>query len=387
MLRRWVALGLVVLVAHAAQGCSFFSLGSDELLENRVSFSSNGRFLAVDRRHEGVPDFKARLARDVFPNLGAPDTGIYDGDTEIVDADGEILKTGTEPVEEQPATPRRLARTVALYEARPKAPRLLAEVAVDVDAWEVLVSDEGRIVAINRVTPSTSCSSASEPGDVLLHVYASDGRRIGVLRVEDVFSSGDVRRLTSYHGDNVAYTLRHESDTREVLVLAVNGTERRVDLATASLIDPKTNILPQPRVYAVAASEEMLPRPFETVSADCEEAFAARDTVRLDAEQFYRQAVSGPLPLYPSTMWKARISGWVLAEVVVSEQGRVECVRTTPLPFGGSKVVAEAVRNWRFDPVTVDGRRTRFAGRLLFRFEDLHDAAWQDYLRVAPPVE
>lgn len=177
----------------------------------------------------------------------------------------------------------------------------------------------------------------------------------------------------------------NDSDTREMLVLTVNGVERRIDLATAALLDPKTDIFPRPRVYAVAATNFVQQQPFLAPSADCAAAFAARDLVRLEPDRFYRRAVLATLPPFPEVMRKARIRGSVLADLVVSEQGVVECVRVTPLLFATDAVIA-AAKNWRFDALMIDGRRVKFAGELLFRFDDPDDAAWRDYVAMAPPL-
>jgi hypothetical protein len=364
MLTRIIAGLAIAIAARAAVACSASPLWPETLLENRVISSANGRYLAVDREYAQLPDFTAKPAGEVFPDLLVEMTG---AGTEQVDIDTE---------------PSILPTIVALYEAQPKAPRLLAEMQVDRSTRVILVSDSGRIVAI---TPpeGNGCSAGLEPADPMVIVYFATGQRAGSMTLGSVFSPPDIWRVVSDH-QLIEYTLRNESETREVLVLAVAGTERRIDLATMALLDPKTDLFPVPRVSAVPATDA-LHTPLQAARPDCEAAFGAHDLIRLDSEAFYRRAVVAPLPPFPELMTKARIRGSVLADVLVSEKGEVECVRATSLPFGATQAAIGAAMRWRFEPVRIDGRRVKFAGELLFKFADVDDEDWRNYVATAPP--
>ena len=347
----WVTV-FALLGAGEVAACSMLSWDPDRLLENEVVSSANGRFRAVVRWHDGVPDFTSRRAGDVFPD-GAP--------------------VGSQV-------------TVALYESR-----LLAEIPIDrsrVD--EVFVSDSGRyLVALQRLSGS-NCGY-SESKDPFVTVYRADGVLVGSLKVEDVLGSWDLWNVI--HGlryGGVVYGLRPESDTREVFVVKIQTSdtewvERRIDVATAVLLDPKVDIFPKPRAYVVPV--DVSPREYLPAPADCAAAFDAPDVVRMQSRHFYGRAVFGPLPVFPDVMFKARVRGPVIVDVVVSEYGEVLCTRASGLPFGGTDAASNAARRWRFTPMTFDGRRVKFAGELLFQFQDVDEEKWRDLMRYAPPFE
>jgi hypothetical protein len=347
----WVTVFMLLAVREVA-ACSMMSWDPDRLLENEVVSSANGRFRAVVRWYDGIPDFTSRRAGDVFP-------------------DGE---------------PGRSRVTVALYESR-----LLAQIPIDVNrVGEMFVSDSGRyLVALRRLRGSNCGYTESE--DPFVTVYRADGALVGSLKVDDVLGSWDLWNVV--HGvryGGVEYGLRPESDTREVFVVKIQisdtqWVERRIDVATAALLDPKTEVFPRPHAYATPV--DVPPRDYLPAPADCAAAFDAPDVVRMQSRHFYSRAVFGPVPEYPWIMLRARVRGFVIVDVVVSEYGDVLCTRASGLPFGGTEAASNAARRWRFTPMTIDGHRVKFAGELLFQFQDVDEEKWRDLMRYAPPFE
>lgn len=62
-------------------------------------------------------------------------------------------------------------------------------------------------------------------------------------------------------------------------------------------------------------------------------------------------------PDYPDVARSARISGVVIVEAIINEQGNVEQVRIVKgLPMGLSDSAEAAVRNWKFSPGRMNGR-------------------------------
>lgn len=354
MLRRLVCVTVfALLAARGAQACSAMSWTPETLLENEAVSSANGRFKAVVRWYEGIPDFSSRLAGEVFS-------------------------------EDRPAPLPSV--TVAFYGSQ-----RLAEIPIERSrADEVFVSDSGRYLVVLAQLSGGGCSGHSTAEDPFVTIYTAEGTLVGSLTVGDFLGSWDLWSVVSDHRHNVEYELRHESDTREVFVVkiqtsATDWAERRIDVTTAALLDPKTDIFPRPRVYATPV--DVPPRDFLPPPAGCAAAFDDPDLVRLQSRHLYSRATFGPVPPFPELMFKARIRGPVIVDVVVSEEGEVLCTRTSSLPFGGSQAASGAALRWKFTPMTIGAHPVRFAGELVFHFEDLDEETWRDRMRYAPPTE
>jgi TonB family protein len=240
--------------------------------------------------------------------------------------------------------------------------------------------------------PSHGCYPGTREGDTLVTIYDAEGSRIGALKVEDVFTPSDVLQISLGHMV-LAYQLRHESQDQEVVVLSVpvprkegnepRYEERRIDVATAAVLDPRRDIYPVPRGYATPATDpQYVGRPYDPQSPACA---AAADLVSIDPRRFFAQAVLGPAPAFPPVAIKARIRGVVSVEVVVSESGDVLCTRNTRFPFGLDHAAVEAARRWKFRPFIVNGHPVKAAGEILFHFQDVDEETWQALLRNAPP--
>lgn len=62
-------------------------------------------------------------------------------------------------------------------------------------------------------------------------------------------------------------------------------------------------------------------------------------------------------PRYPPEARAARVQGIVIIEAMIDETGRVADARVLkPLPFGLAEAALEAVRQWIFEPATIEGR-------------------------------
>ena len=80
--------------------------------------------------------------------------------------------------------------------------------------------------------------------------------------------------------------------------------------------------------------------------------------------------VSGPEPRYPEIARKARIQGAVVVEAVINEEGRVtELQVLTGLPMGLTEAAVSAVKQWRFAPATLRGKKVAVYYRLVVKFE------------------
>jgi hypothetical protein len=334
---RWIAAVIVLLSARELTACSIGTFDPNRVMENTPVYSANGRFCAIVRWHDRIPDFGKRLAGELFnpdaESIGEPD----------VDA--------PKPV------------TIAFYESK----TLLAEIPIDVDVvGDVLVSDSGRYFVV--VQRPRGCGGWIIPDKPLLTIYKSNGSTVATRQLADFATPYDVIQLA--HGTAaIEFALRPESGTREVIVISfpmsqTEIVERRVDIGSGALLDEKRPLFPEPRA-TVAPPSEPSSADFDPASPACVDAGA----VKLDSTQFLARAVDQPLPLYPIVALKARISGFVRIEAVVSEKGQVLCTRHSRLPFGLDTAADEAVSHWIFKPMSVDGKRVRYRGEVVIRFK------------------
>lgn len=314
LLRRLIV--AVIFVAGEVFGCSGLAWNPDDLVQNDVTHSANGRFAFIIRWYPHVADFKSERAEKIF--------------------------------EHSAGTPPANTVTVALYDA---AHKRIAEFAIERGVIrDVLVADSGRHVVVVHGLGGF-CGAHAIDSDPFLTIYRADGFRVGTLTAGDIFYPHDIERLSS---SAVTWELRAESEERDVVVLKVMEKELRVDVNTAVLLDPKRPFHPLPRTYATVAGG----------GARYETPTCADDVVHVESQQLIARAVHSPLPAYPPVALKARIGGTVTVEVIVSESGDVLCARSTSLPFGASAAAVEAARQWRFKRSA-----TKVAGEIAFHFE------------------
>jgi hypothetical protein len=363
-----VLVGILLFGARQTAACSAMNWDPNDLVENTPVFSANGRFCAVVRHHEGITDFTAERAGKVFR---------FD--------DPEPLDDFEETADTVPAARRPVI--AALYETGARR-TLLAEIPLDAEtAGSVLVSDSGRFLVVTGGSGGGGCGGYLRADDPLVLIHTVSVTGAALLKVSDILTPSDATRLSM--GDAaVSYSLRHESDASEVLVLSFaaqpRNMERRIDLAGGALLDEKRDLYPAPRVYATATGAE-LRRDYEP-SSGCADGFGGSDLLRLDSNELFARAVAGPLPPFPVIALKARIRGMVRVEVIVSETGDVLCTRRTPFPFGIADAAEQAVRRWRFRPVLEDGRPVKAVGEILVHFKDLSEDEWRERTLQAPPA-
>ncbi len=75
-------------------------------------------------------------------------------------------------------------------------------------------------------------------------------------------------------------------------------------------------------------------------------------------------------PTYPEEARKARISGIVILETKIDENGSIVGVNVLkPLPFGLDQAAAEAVKQWKFKPALKDGKPVAVTFNLTVNFK------------------
>ncbi|HEX7186224.1 MAG TPA: TonB family protein [Thermoanaerobaculia bacterium] len=82
------------------------------------------------------------------------------------------------------------------------------------------------------------------------------------------------------------------------------------------------------------------------------------------------EKISGAPPAYTEEARKARVTGVVILESIIDEQGNVTNVKVLKgLPMGLSEAAAEAVQNWKFKPATFEGRPVKVYYTLTVNFQ------------------
>src|ERR1051326_1300480 len=308
--------------------CEIILPGPTDVVENPKTYSANQRYCVVLREYERLPGFKEGM----LANVTDPETG-----------------------SEWPRT----TITAALYEMNGESHRLISEMKLDVDASRfLLVSDSGKYVIAIQPLVGRYCEGSSVADHPIVTIYAADGSRAGGLKANDVFTDYDIWRLAYDLLPDLDFKLEQDGEGRELVVISVDqgAATRRVDVATARLLDEKREIFPPPRIYATAGA---------------------------GSETLFSRAFAGPLPAFPPIMIKARVRGVAGVHIVVSENGDVvEATVIKPLAFGGDAAALEAVKHWKFRR-----SRTITSGDILFHFAHLTEEKWREMMRDAPPAE
>lgn len=67
--------------------------------------------------------------------------------------------------------------------------------------------------------------------------------------------------------------------------------------------------------------------------------------------------ISAPQPQYTEIARKARIQGVVIVQAIINKQGNVTDVKVLKgLPMGLDQAAVEAIRKWKFEPATLNGK-------------------------------
>jgi TonB family protein len=88
--------------------------------------------------------------------------------------------------------------------------------------------------------------------------------------------------------------------------------------------------------------------------------------VWIDSEELRRHAINLPSPKLPSSL---RAAGKVTIDVIVDTNGHVKCTQILNGHPLLREAVAEALRNWRFEPFAAGDKPVAVSGHLSFAFK------------------
>jgi TonB family protein len=86
------------------------------------------------------------------------------------------------------------------------------------------------------------------------------------------------------------------------------------------------------------------------------EAVPTQPQLKVPADTMEQRIIHKVMPEYPETARQARVQGTVVLDTVVSVKGAVTQVKVVSGPEALSAAAADAVRWWRYEPYSVNGR-------------------------------
>jgi TonB family protein len=166
------------------------------------------------------------------------------------------------------------------------------------------------------------------------------------------------------------------SDTRPVSTPAIEATiaETSVTAPIETQPEPAAPILPtaeRPQLAVEPASPEAAP--IEAVEPLQMASIAAPRPV---AQLRGGRPLDRPVPSYPPSAARNRLEGQAEVRLTIGPDGRVveaSVIEETPAGHGFGEAALEAVRQWRFEPFTRDGRPVRHELQTGFDFTDPPD--------------
>lgn len=258
--------------------------------------------------------------------------------------------------------------------------------------WEIpLVNEVAPVSALvsrsgNYVVTFDNWHSVGHGDDVVV-IYNAQGGLVKKFGLEDLLTEGDIetfqRSVSSMRWGGKHYI--DESQGLLVLKIVSNGKssweesatfhELKIELATGRPLEPKRDLFPQPRVFAiVTAIQPPAATAADTISdkpscASPEISFDSTESLRLSPEQTNAQAAARPLPLYPPIAKAAHAGGITVVEVLISKEGNVLCARTiSGHPLLRRAAVIAALK-WKFEPFKVSGNPETAIGTVAFEFK------------------
>jgi TonB family protein len=273
-----------------------------------------------------------------------------------------------------------------------KVPRYELTVPLDLTVLRSGIPDKipGRTVEIGEggigvVVASQLLLGESVRVEFLLPHMSTPVRATAVVRYQrDLCCGLQFLRLPDDQQSIIRYWTRHEA---EILLVAQRRRDVRVGALLGEAVTKSTPLLdaesskPRFRIQRIVAFAAPIivitailgwwqwERGWMQLEAQVPAKQAvAKPQLRVPAEAMQRRLIHEVAPEYPDDARRARVQGTVELDAVVSGEGTVSQVKVVSGPEALSPAALEAVRWWRYEPYSVNGKPATVATTIAVDF-------------------
>ncbi len=228
---------------------------------------------------------------------------------------------------------RERMESIMTYEARRRFPAWIVRAAVlgalALAALAFAALAPSPTLVAGEVT-TVSPESSAEPFDFDVHSMRG-GKSPYTVSIRSAVFTGAVEFGAEAETRNVITTVRNRTYKWAIAVNADGSGTATLDVRDGdTLVATVTRLFPAP-INAKRVGEDANMKPPKVLS-------------RVE-------------PVYPAEAKANRIFGIVILELLIKEDGTVGETRVLkPLPYGLDQAAVDAVRQWRFEPATIDGK-------------------------------
>jgi Gram-negative bacterial TonB protein C-terminal len=228
---------------------------------------------------------------------------------------------------------------------------------------EVLVSNNGDYVITFDNWHGTGY------GDNVVAIYeTSTGKLLRKVGLEDFLTDSDIYNLP-HSVSSIKWSGEHQIDyVKKNLVLKVVKPSKnrneffdvRIDLVNGKVLDEKIDRLPSLQ-FLLETKDSFDVSELKHILNEENSCSIQKNFLSLKPSELLSKVLYKEIPKYPPAAKAVRATGLVIINVIISENGDVECVKT----FAGHPllraILQKAVSNWKFEK-----HNTKLAGQIIF---------------------
>jgi TonB family protein len=122
--------------------------------------------------------------------------------------------------------------------------------------------------------------------------------------------------------------------------------------------------------WCLAVAALLLSLGVGATAALAQDATPAGPPYRVGGQVSRPEIISSPAPVYTESARRARVTGTVILEAIINEQGDVENVRVLKgQPMGLDQAAVDAVKTWKFKPAMLEGKPVKVYYVLTVNFQ------------------